>query len=212
MANTPTDLFPAIATIVAALIAGLFSFLNLVISKEQKVSEFRQVWIDKLREEISQYIAAVNYVSNSSEAWVREGSQQELEHRKALQASHMLASQTYTSILLRMNAADNDMTFLVKKEEFVSALTAIRHAIEEGTYEKATSLVDDLRDRAQPVLKHEWERVKKGEPIYRGTQIVAAVIVLFALLAGSSLAYWSVKTRGGRSLAAPNAQSVQQTR
>ena len=43
----------AIGTMIAAFIAGLVSLLSLIISKEQKVSEFRQAWIDALRAEIS---------------------------------------------------------------------------------------------------------------------------------------------------------------
>ena len=38
----------AIGAIAAALIAGLISLLGLIISKEQKVSDFRQAWIDAL--------------------------------------------------------------------------------------------------------------------------------------------------------------------
>ena len=42
-----------VATVVAALIAALISFVNLTLSKEQKTSEFRQAWIDGLREELA---------------------------------------------------------------------------------------------------------------------------------------------------------------
>ena len=36
-------------SIIVAIIAGFVSFIGLVITKEQKISEFRQVWIDALR-------------------------------------------------------------------------------------------------------------------------------------------------------------------
>jgi hypothetical protein len=43
--------------ILVAFIAGIVSFVGLVISKENKISEFRQTWIDELRKDISDYIA-----------------------------------------------------------------------------------------------------------------------------------------------------------
>src|SRR5579864_3724332 len=43
-------------TIIAAFIAAVISLVGLLISKENKVSEFRQAWIDALREEIASVI------------------------------------------------------------------------------------------------------------------------------------------------------------
>jgi len=43
-------------TIIAAVIAAIVSLLGLIISKETKVSEFRQAWIDSLRAEIAAVI------------------------------------------------------------------------------------------------------------------------------------------------------------
>jgi hypothetical protein len=46
----------AVGAVAAALIAGLISLLGLIISKEQKVSDFRQAWIDALRSDIAAVI------------------------------------------------------------------------------------------------------------------------------------------------------------
>jgi hypothetical protein len=40
-----------------AIIAGVFSLISLIISKENKTSEFRQQWIDSLRDEISNFLS-----------------------------------------------------------------------------------------------------------------------------------------------------------
>jgi len=42
---------------IGAVIAGFVSILGLIISKEQKTSEFRQTWIDSLRSDIASLIA-----------------------------------------------------------------------------------------------------------------------------------------------------------
>jgi hypothetical protein len=52
----------AIGAVFAAVVAGVVSLLGLIISKEQKTSEFRQAWIDTLRAEISALIAHANAI------------------------------------------------------------------------------------------------------------------------------------------------------
>ena len=57
----------AVGAVVAALIAGTVSLLGLIISKEQKTSEFRQAWIDALRNDlITARIAGVVSVLGSN--------------------------------------------------------------------------------------------------------------------------------------------------
>ena len=46
--------YPAVGTICAALIAGLISFVVTVLAKDQKISEFRQAWIDALRSDAAE--------------------------------------------------------------------------------------------------------------------------------------------------------------
>jgi hypothetical protein len=50
-------LIAAASAFVVAWVAGAFSLLGLLISKEQKVSEFRQAWIDALRADIAALVA-----------------------------------------------------------------------------------------------------------------------------------------------------------
>ena len=72
----PPTIFVAAGTIAAALISGTIAFLNLIISKEQAVSEFRQRWIDALREEIADFLSAANSISvHSQVAFARRESE-----------------------------------------------------------------------------------------------------------------------------------------
>jgi hypothetical protein len=189
MQAVPANSLVPFATVAAALIAGFFSFLNLVISKEQKVSEFRQAWIDELREDISQYVSSITYLASTNQVWIAEGRQQALEYHKAMQSSFESATQHFTSILLRVNPLDSDTIMKPKNEEFLSRLISVRDAVRNDDYKGARKLADTLSDLAQPILKHEWERVKKGERIYRLTRYAAAALIVIGLLAGSVLAY-----------------------
>jgi hypothetical protein len=49
----------SLGPIIAATVAGAVSLVSLIISKENKTSEFRQLWIDALRSELSKYVAHV---------------------------------------------------------------------------------------------------------------------------------------------------------
>lgn len=55
----------SIGAIGAALIAGIVSLLGLIISKEQKTSEFRQTWVDSLRSEITSYLTSFNAIADA---------------------------------------------------------------------------------------------------------------------------------------------------
>lgn len=67
MPDFPVQALIPIGAIVAALVAGFFSVLSLIVSKEQKISEFRQQWIDSLRQELSDHMAAVVSLSSMRE-------------------------------------------------------------------------------------------------------------------------------------------------
>lgn len=56
-APTPTSWAVPIGVVTAATIAGLFSLVSLIISKENKVTEFRQAWIDAQRDDLAEVLA-----------------------------------------------------------------------------------------------------------------------------------------------------------
>lgn len=51
----------------AAIVGGFFSFVSLISSKEQKVSEFRQQWIDGLRDELSTLFSSARALCRAME-------------------------------------------------------------------------------------------------------------------------------------------------
>src|SRR5437764_8500336 len=56
----------AVGAIVAAIIGGFVAFLSLVISKEQTVSNFRQQWIDALRQDIASLVSHITGIHGES--------------------------------------------------------------------------------------------------------------------------------------------------
>lgn len=107
-AALPAQSIVAIATVIAALIAGVFSFVNLTLSKEQKTSEFRQAWIDRLREDLAAFFAAARAFARASELVHQYGSDYKdkvslpVGEQKIGELRHE-AAETYYRIKLRLN-------------------------------------------------------------------------------------------------------------
>lgn len=59
-----SELSPAFASMAAAIIAAFVGSLSIIISKEQKVSEFRQTWINALRDDLAEAISATTNLTS----------------------------------------------------------------------------------------------------------------------------------------------------
>lgn len=189
MENIPPGLFVPIGAVTAALIAGFFSFLNLVISKEQKVSEFRQEWIGKLRDDLCRYVASIRYLSGANQTWINQGYPDPLKHYENMRLTVEAASHAYCSVRLLLNPDGKDKAVNKLTDDFIAKLDIVKKHTEANKYDDARSAAEELVEKLQPILKCEWSRVKKGEPIYRITRGIAFSIIIFGFLGGIFLSY-----------------------
>ena len=121
MNNIPSHLYIAIGAVLASIIAGVFSYFNLVTSKETKVSEFRQEWINELRKEISLYVSSLQSLVNF-ESYIDTHLKEKLIELNIIQRRdelHSMALTAYNSIQLRIN----------KNEKNIKALERHPHSI-----------------------------------------------------------------------------------
>ncbi len=144
------------ATLVASLLAGGFAVVGLVISKENKVSEFRQQWIDGLRADISSLIAAASVIQI-----------------RPIETSHfrdltMQLKEFECRIALRFRMGDREGEALL-----VVIRDVIRRAMDFGSPSDLEDQMCGLKETPRELLKNEWERVKKGEPNYVKTVRIA---------------------------------------
>lgn len=187
MENLPPTAFVAVGAIAAALISGFWSLITLIISKDQKVSEFRQTWIDSLRHEISDYLGQLQALSTS---WLyfSEG-QLGGDHGKRFVKENLdrigqIESQK-TRIYLRLNPKEHiDMLTLL---DDLDRMTSSPRLIGSDAFSKSCS---QLQSESQKLLKSEWERVKTGERAFRyfrnasfGVVVLAGMAFLFKLYA-----------------------------
>ena len=175
----------AIGTITAAGIAGVISFLSLVISKEQKTSEFRQQWIDALRSDVSELLGHLDTAIQHARAINRDQGEDNTvycltsERFEKIKNEVNESERLYSSILLRINP--------VEHSEIVDSIEKMRIAFSAPSLpspDELHGMEQTLIKVTQKVLKIEWNRVKKGEPIYRGAKFIALLLFIASLIAG----------------------------
>jgi hypothetical protein len=166
----------AIGAISAAIIASFFSFLGLIISKEQKTSEFRQAWIDSLRSEIAQLISSANAIHGAMTS-------QDLESAASawsvVRADFVTINEAAAKVRLRLNPNEDLSKAVLAKIEEIERLLA------PGAFPDHSELNQkekELVSHASALLKDEWRRVKKGEVRYRVAKWGVAVAMVFLMV------------------------------
>jgi hypothetical protein len=190
----PSSIYIGLGAIAAAIITGAISFINLIASKDQKTSEFRQQWINGLRADISEYLSHVDSVSCQAHLYQQlqceKGITKELlkEFSEKVSANMESAIQLFHSIQLRLNVTDDsELISSIKKlhKLFDNALANLHDT------DNVEALVKPIISQSQTLLKDEWIRVKTGEDSYvqmktyirRGITFVVVIAIALILIA-----------------------------
>ncbi|MFD1009506.1 hypothetical protein [Oceanisphaera ostreae] len=185
----------------AALIAGYFAFTNLVASKENKISEFRQDWINSLRNSIARYISSLTYLTtlyihHSARA---EEKRDKFEMARDVEEIYARVNESYNDIIFRINDGESNKKAKKLNDDFLSALYKTREHYHKNELSEARKACESLRDVSKPLLKHEWKRVKSGELNYRMAKYLAVCVLAGGLLAAFSNAYYIWHADNGHS-------------
>ncbi|MBO2696737.1 hypothetical protein [Shewanella algae] len=187
MSDIPVNVLVPVGVIFAALIAGAFSFLSLVLTKEQQISQLRQNWIDALRDDISKYIAAL--VATEEIYWAMNQKHGDavdvLARSMETKEEHQELAIAYSSIMMRLNPDDKSEHQKALRKSLVKSKTLAN----DGKWDESAAMVDSIREFAQLTLKEEWERVKVGEPSFVNSKRVAVIGVVTALLVAGLVIY-----------------------
>lgn len=184
----PPQAIAALATLVAALIAGAVSFVTLTMTKEQKTSEFRQAWIDALREELSQLLGAARAFARAVEMLRTYGRDYKdkvmfpLSEEKISELRYQ-AAETLSKIQLRLNPEEAKHIELMALLR--SAITKQNDLLQNdgADIKPIMDAIEKATAHAQTILKDEWRRVKRGElPFQIARNWVAPIIAILSLL------------------------------
>jgi hypothetical protein len=148
----------------AALIATAVTLIGILITNQAKVSEFRQLWINALRDDSALLISHTLIVHAAGEN---------------IHESYLQLHQTTARIRLRLNPDEP------RTEKIISAMNNMRDANHAETeFSVMNQRVDEFTKAVQEVLRREWRRVKWGEPLYRTVFFLVAVgmLISFAVI------------------------------
>ena len=185
----PSNVFVAAATVVAAVIAGLVSFVALTLTKEQKTSEFRQAWIDGLRNDLSEFLSAARAMARATEERFAFGDAYSA-HPFTIQPEQIgeirqRVATVFYRIKLRLNPDESEHNELLRLLSRIAEEQAEQIKSPTSGSENVMKAIEAAAEYARPVLKTEWKRVKAGEPQFRKVRdwLIPAVLCLCVLFA-----------------------------
>lgn len=166
----------SIGAVGAALIAGMISLLGLIISKEQKTSEFRQAWIDSLRSEITQYLTNLNAIADA----LTVSYENQADKVNALSPLYSKLNESYFAITLRVNQDEDRSKALLACMVRFAKLT---QNDSDMVAAKIRPVEIDFLNASKGLLKYEWNRVKNGEFTFKVTKILSAAVIVGTIIA-----------------------------
>ncbi|MEH6449443.1 MAG: hypothetical protein V7765_12285 [Oleispira sp.] len=177
----------AMATVTAALIAATIAFVNLTLTKELKTSEFRQTWINSLREDLSIFFACTRaFARATEEQYIFDESKSEvnsfrISSDKISDVRYQVA-EVYSRITLKLNYKELEHEELLRLMKV--AIDKQNEAIENKFDSTETmKAIETATKYARPLIKKEWDRVKEGEPAFKNTRNAAFVGIVVLCLA-----------------------------
>ncbi|AUZ46866.1 hypothetical protein [Pseudomonas orientalis] len=173
-------LVPLVGGVVVAVIAGAISLSVAILSKDQKTSEFRQLWIDALRQDVSRLSGVLHMLIGMSNIISEQTDDQKANFLVSSKDNLIEMVDLVTRIRLRLNIKEH-VVLLALLDEVSNSKDMSRQAME--------SQIEAVVTEVQKVLKNEWERVKRGE---RSFQILkwSSGFVLVLGLAGVGVYYY----------------------
>ncbi len=148
-----------IASVVAAIIAAAAAGVGLVITKENKTSEFRQAWIDGLREELAELME--NFL--------------QLRTTPPEKLPEVAGKIYFLSAKVKLRLSSKNLT----NEESQLLKIIEDYILKMDRSSNITDVVRQYFEYSSSILKTEWERVKRGEKKYRVAITVSYSILVF---------------------------------
>lgn len=161
----------------AAAIGAIVSLLTLIISKEAKTSEFRQLWIDALRTDVAEAI------SSTSMLLPLLSEREEGAAFKTVHAEFGKTTAALARIELRLNLLEDDHVAL---RDLIRETEQMVRDAENRSYdpEAAEDLSCRVISQTQAILKREWDRVRDGETTFQVTKACALLLLVGAFFFG----------------------------
>lgn len=164
-----------VATLIASALAAFVALITIVVTKEQKVSEFRQAWINSLRDDVAEAISAASTMSIVMQ----------LKNRPDLVfAEWARFGAALARVELRLNLKEASHQALAEHiHEAELLVQRIESCRSDYNQDEWLALQAKVVLTSQELLKIEWNRVREGELFYRVIKITLTIISVLVPLA-----------------------------
>lgn len=163
-------LVPAVAALVVGLIAAVVSLVVSILAKDQKTSEFRQAWIDALRNDVSQLMAQLGIKITTAEILGGKSKEEIDEHLLEHQHDYVQIGMLISRVRLRLNPKEHQR------------LISLLWGMDDFRDKHMEARIEAIAVESQKILKDEWDRVKEGEPSFVRLKTISK-IGFFSVLA-----------------------------
>lgn len=212
-----TPLIPVVGTVAAAIVAGGIARANLIASKETKVSEFRQAWINALRDDLAALFSNTRTLARaleeSRDAEPATPDKFRIEQSKITAVRHG-AAETYHRIRLRLNVNQGDHRRLRRRLAVMMGRQQAYVVNKNSGVDTVLDAVEQAASYAEIVLKNEWETVKFGEAAYRqslrttGWTLKGSFAILALVVGGYPVYYYLAASAEARDAEAAKAKAA----
>ncbi len=198
MADTSTSIALASAIAVAS-VAGSISIFNLLVDKDQKISEFRQKWLEDVRSDVASLVSQAHLLFGYLNILIGSPNTpgDKALYLEKTDPIYDEINRASTRLKLRLNTSKPDHEAIAKQltalENILADVDKFKAHLVAVGYPQVSKEVNETTEAlitaASILIKSTWERVKAGEPTYRkGKWLIVCLTVLFvALLFG---AFW----------------------
>lgn len=171
----------AIGAIIASVIGATMVLISTILSKEQKTSEFRQAWVDALRDDLSEFVGGVYELVVYAHEKYKKGATTASEFLDANFETLERLERLQVRVLLRLNPKEHKKLITLVNEFLDNTASEIKSGTTTDDPGKAAK--NKIVEESQRILKMEWKRVKKGEIAFRIVKYASATGVVVGLSA-----------------------------
>jgi hypothetical protein len=183
--------FIMIGAVMAGFVTATVSLISLIISKEQKITEFRESRRIRMREDVALFLAKIDTLFKLYEADLK------VNEKVKFNAKQLAEFRENNKTLLCQLSEMRHRIFLRITPDRSTKLKELLIKIDDEFYgthagqKELNDLRDSIIEEVQIILKQEWNRVKEGEPAYQRAELwalasikISAPILLVLLTLG----------------------------
>lgn len=178
----------------AACLAAFAAIVGLIITKEIKIAEFRQAWINELRASLCELSSKLAYLSEKT---ARKSSAARVDGPVMAGCATVLNDEEIYDVYKVIYQVKLRINSLSPSPEEKSLLEFLDKHTQGNNF--STFLLKDTQEQflnlCASVLKNEWERVRTGGRFYVNSSNLAKILFVYSMLGVFAFGIWNIASQ-----------------